>query len=75
MEREYKFNLKAIMMDKNCANYCTTKEAFGLDFLSSKVVSYQRYYKNYTNKNSFRLWVSFRDVSKKSATKCVPLQV
>ena len=36
MEREYKFNLKAIMVDENGANYCAVKEVLGVDFMTSK---------------------------------------
>ena len=43
-ERDYKFIPKAIMVDENGANYCTLKQVFGIDFVTSKVVSCQMHY-------------------------------
>ena len=60
-ERDYKFNLKAIMVDEKDANYCAVKQVFGLHFMTSKVVSCQMHYKNDVNKASFRIGVCFRD--------------
>ena len=37
--RDYMFNLRAIMVDENSANYCTIRKVFGLDVVTSKVVS------------------------------------
>ena len=36
-ERGYTFNPKAIMVDKNDANYCAIRQVFGLHFMISKV--------------------------------------
>ena len=49
------------MVDENGANYCAIKQVFGLDFMTSKVVSYQMHYKHHVNKTSFRIVASFRD--------------
>ena len=40
-EREYRFNPKVIILDKNGANYCAIKHVFGVDFMTSKVASCQ----------------------------------
>ena len=60
--RDYKFNLKAIMVDENGANYCAIQKVFGLDFVTSKVVSCQMHYKNDVNRVSFRISESYRDL-------------
>ena len=39
--RDYKFNQTAIIVNENCANYCAIQKVFGLDFVTSKVVSCQ----------------------------------
>ena len=49
MEREHKFYPKAIVVDKNGANYCAIKEVFGVYFMTSKVVSCQMHFKNDAN--------------------------
>ena len=59
--RDYKVNPKAIMVYKNCANYCAIQKVFGLDFVTSKVASCQIYYKNDV---SFRISPSYRDIFK-----------
>ena len=33
--RDYKFNLRAIMVEENGANYCVIQKVFGLDFVTS----------------------------------------
>ena len=53
--RDYKFNLRAIMVNENGANYCAIQKVFGLDFVTSKVVSCQMHYKNDVNRVSFRI--------------------
>ena len=60
-QADYKFNPKAIMADENGANYCAIKQAFGLDFMTSKVVSCQMHYKQDVSKASFRIGVSCRE--------------
>ena len=45
-------------------NYCATKKVFGLDFVTSKVVSCQMHYKNEVNRVSFRIGPSYRDIFK-----------
>ena len=48
-------------MDENGTNYCAINEDFGVDFMTSKVVSCQMDYKNALNKASLMLGLSFRD--------------
>ena len=62
--RDYKFNLRAIMVNENGANYCAIQKVFGLDFVTSKVVSCQMHYKNDVNRVSFRIGPSYRDLFK-----------
>ena len=62
--RDYKFNPQAIMVDENGANYCAIKKVFGLDFVTSKVVSCQMHYKNDANRASFRIGDSYRVIFK-----------
>ena len=50
-----KFNPKSIMVDENGANYCTIRKVFGLEFATSKVVSYQMHYKNDVNRASIKI--------------------
>ena len=68
-----KFNPRAIMIDENGANYCAIRKVFGLDFVTSKVVSCQMYYKNDVNRVSLRISDSYRDLFKTFVTKCVLL--
>ena len=63
-ERNYKFNPRAIMVDENGANYCAIRKVFGLDFVTSKVVSCQMHYKNDVNRASLRISDSYRDLFK-----------
>ena len=56
--RDYKFNPRAIMVDENGANYCAIQKVFGIDFVTSKVVSCQMHYM------SFRMGPSYRDLFK-----------
>ena len=62
--RDYKFNPRAITVDENGANYCAIQKVFGLDFVTSKVVSCQMHYKNDVNMVSFRIGPSYRDLFK-----------
>ena len=62
--RDYKFNLRAIMVDENSANYCAIRKVFGFDFVTSKVVSCQMHYKNDVNRASFSISNSYRDLFK-----------
>ena len=62
--RDYKFNPRAIMVNENGANYCAIKKLFGVDFVASKVVSWQMHYKNDVNRASFRISDSYRDLFK-----------
>ena len=62
--RDYKFNLRAIMVDENGANFCAIRKVFGSDFITSKVVSSQMHYKNDVNRASFRISDSYRDLFK-----------
>ena len=72
--RDYKFNLRAIMVDENGANYCSIQKAFGLDFVTSKVVSCQMHYKYDVNRCASGL-VQFTEISSKAFVMgCVPLQ-
>ena len=50
-----------MMVMENGATYCAIKQVFGLDFLTSKMVSCQMHYKNNVYRASFRIGVSFRD--------------
>ena len=63
--KDYKFNPKAVMFDKKSANCCGIKEVFRLEFMASKVVSCQMYFKNDVNKPSSRLGA----VSEKHSSK------
>ena len=58
--RDYRFNQRAIMVDENGANYSAIQKVFGLDFVTSKVVSGQMQYKNDVNRVSFRIGPSYR---------------
>ena len=72
--RKYKFSPKAIMVEKNGANYCTIKEV--VYFLTSKVVSCQMHCQTNVNKASLRLEVSFRDDLKNICDKmCITATV
>ena len=62
--RDYKFSPRAIMVNENCANYCAIQKVFGLDFVTSNVVSCQMHYKNDVNRTSFRISDSYRDLFK-----------
>ena len=42
--RDYKFNLRAIMVTENVANFCAIQKVFGLDFVTSKLLSCQMHY-------------------------------
>ena len=53
--RDYKCNLRAIMVSENGATYCVIQKFFWLEFVSSKVVSCQMLYKNDVNRVSFRI--------------------
>ena len=52
------------MVDDNGANYCTMKQAFGVNFVTPKVVSRQMHYKNDVNRVSYRIGSSYRDLFK-----------
>ena len=60
--RDYKFNPRARMVDEKSANYCAIQKIFGLDFVTSKVVSCQMHYKNDVKRASFRISESDRDL-------------
>ena len=62
--RDYRFNLRAIMVDESGANYCALQKVFGLDFVTSKVLSCQMHYKNDVHRVSFRISDSYRDLFK-----------
>ena len=53
--RNYKLNPTAIMFDENGANYCAIRKVFGLDFVTSIVVSCQMHYKNDVSRASLRI--------------------
>ena len=59
------------MVHENGANYCAIRKIFGLDFVTSKVVSYQMHYKNDVNRASFRISDSYRDLFKKKLSQNV----
>ena len=60
-ERDYKFNPKATMGGENGTSYFAIKQVFGLDFMTSNVVSFQMHYMHDVSKASFRIRVSFKD--------------
>ena len=62
--KNYKFNPKSIMVDENGANYCTIRKVFGLEFATSKVVSYQMHYKNDMSRASLKIGDTYKDVFK-----------
>ena len=55
------FNPKAIMVDENGANFCGVKEAFGLDYCLSKVVSCQLHFKKDLLRQVSKIGESFRE--------------
>ena len=61
---DYKFHPKAIMVDENSANYCVIQKVFGINFLTSKVVSCHMHYKNDVNRVSFLIGPSYRGLFK-----------
>ena len=63
--RDYKFNPRAIMVKENIANCWAIQKVFGLDFVTSKVVSCQMHYTNDVNRLSFRISDSYRDLFQK----------
>ena len=63
-DRDYKFNPKAIMVSENGARYCEMKQGFGVNFITSKVVSCQMHYRNDAKRVSFRIGPSYRDLFK-----------
>ena len=63
-DRDYKFNLRAIMVNENGANYSAVQKDIGLDFVTTKVVSCQMHYKHDVNRVSFRINESYRDLFK-----------
>ena len=70
--RDYNFNLRAITINKNGANYCAIRKVSGLDFVTSKVMSCQMLFKNDVNRASFRISDSYRDLFKNICHKmCV----
>ena len=52
------------MVDENSANYCTIQQVFGVNFMTSKVVSCQMHYNNDVNRVSFRIGPRYRDLFK-----------
>ena len=52
------------MVNENSAKFCAIQKVFGLDFVTSKVVSCQMPYKNDVNRVSFRIGPSYRDLFK-----------
>ena len=52
------------MVDENGANYCAIRKVFGLEFVTTKVVSCQMHYKNDVNRASLRISDSYRDLFK-----------
>ena len=52
------------MVDENGANYSAIRKVFGLEFVTSKVVSCLMYYKNDVNRASLRISDSYRDLFK-----------
>ena len=57
------------MVDENGANLCAITQAFGVNFMTSKVVSCQMHYKSDVNRVSFRIWLSYRDIFKSICCK------
>ena len=49
------------MVDENGANYCAIKQMFGLNFVTSKMVSCQMHYRHDVNMAAFRIRASFSD--------------
>ena len=49
-ERDYTFNHKAIMVGENGTNYCAIRQVFGVNFMTTIVVSCQMHYTNDINR-------------------------
>ena len=64
MERNYTFKPKAVMINENGSNYCAIRQVFGVNFITSKMVSCQMHYKNNINRVPFRIVQSYRDLFK-----------
>ena len=62
--RDYMFNLRTIMINENSASYCAIRKVFGLEFVTSKVTSFQMHHKNDVNRASLRISDSYRDLFK-----------
>ena len=60
MGRDYTFKPKTVMSNDNGTNYCPIKQAFGANFITSKVVICQ----NDINWVSFRIGLRYRDLFK-----------
>ena len=69
--RNYKFNPRAIMVNENSADYCATRKVFGLDFVTSEVVSCQMHYKNDVNRASLSISDRYRDLFQKHLSRNV----
>ena len=61
---ERHFQSKANMGDENGTYYCANRQVFGVNFMTSEVVSCQMHYKNDINKVSFSTGLSYRDLVK-----------
>ena len=64
MERDHTFNPKAIMVGENSANYCMIRQVFGVNFVTSKVLSCHMHYTNDVSRVSLRIGLSYRDLFK-----------
>ena len=62
------------MVNENGANYCAMQKVFGLDFVTSKVVSCQMHYKSNVYMVSSGLVQVTEIFSKVFVMKCFPLQ-
>ena len=61
---DYKFSPKIIMVSEDSANYCVIQHIFGVNFITSKVVSCQMHYRNDVNRVCFKSVPSYRDLFK-----------
>ena len=63
------------MVNENGAYYCAIQKVFGLDFVTSKVMSCQMHYKNNVNRASSGLVKVTEIFSETFLMKCVLLQL
>ena len=64
MEIDYTFNPKVIMVNENSTIHCMIRQVFGVNFMTSDVVSCWMHYMNDVNRLSFKTGPSYRNFFK-----------